>query len=414
MSIYRCKKIHVFIFVGLSAIAAVLFSNCSPSYQSSPAPSGNNQGQNDPSSLASIFSKIPDLVICKPLATPFEEKSEVTADTIYYQSCKEVCATWQDCTTESTVRGRTQVELSFVVNEDSTGQGFGGTLRWTKAGDRKKLVFFHKGGSGTEWVEDSLPEQVELAGGTAFQPKWFSQGAGWFMRPYSGAKLERSLAGVSMRPAAVMKWAYKFLTEETTFSTAGCSGGSIATYYPRHWHGLDPILKYQLLGGGPVMAQIESGCRGGQAFAGRCTENPLKECNTAAECDSGAGTCSNYEWGAGAVMAAVRRTVDQLHFVETGPTNDCFRKQPQPLFTISNFDNSVRSIDYSNEHKIDFLMNVSADPSADNGLNVLAQGALIYSRLNGAKTWNVEPSGIHCDALNGAAGWNLLKAGAGL
>jgi hypothetical protein len=367
----------------------------------------------EPAELTAIFSKIPDLRICKPSATPFIEKAETLSDTIYYQSCKESCADWKTCTSESTVRGRVQLELSFVVDEDHNGNGFGGTLRWTKSGDTKKLVFFHKGGSGTDWVEDYLPEQVEAAGGIAFQPKWFSQGTGWFMRPYSGSTLERSLAGVTQRPASVMKWAYRNLTQ-AVYSTAGCSGGSIATYYPRHWYGLDPILKYQLVGGGPVMADIESGCRGGASELGRCTSSPTLTCNADADCGVSGGSCSEYEWNGGPVMTAVRKTIDQLHFLETGAGNFCLRKDAQPLFAISNFDNSIRPIDDRNEHPIDFLMNVGSDPNADNGLNVLAQGALVYSGLKGAKTWNVQPNGIHCDATNGPAGWALLKTGAGL
>ena len=323
------------------------------------------------------------------------------------------CSDWKECKTETVVRGREQIELAYVVNEDAMGNGFGGTLRFTKTGDLTKIVMFHKGGSGTEWVDDFMPDKVESAGGIAIQPKWIANGVGWFARPHSLSQLEHSLAGVSLRPAAIMKWIYKNLTKNK-FSTAGCSGGAIATYYPRHWHNLDILLHYQLLGGGPVMAKIEAGCRGGLSFVGRCTSSPAVECDTNSDCGANGGLCSPYKWGAGATMTAVRHTIDHLHNFETGPGNFCVKQEPQALFSVSDLDNSLRQIDLLNEHKIDFLMNVSDDPSADNGINVVTQGAFVFSQLQGQKTWNVQPSGIHCDAFNSDPGWELLRVGAGL
>lgn len=363
--------------------------------------------------LAAALSNVPNLIICLPFATPFIAKTEAGPDTTNFAACTAVCTRWQDCTTETTSRGVTQLELSYVVDEDGQGNGAGGTLRFTKTGSRKDVVLFHKGGSGTEWVDDFLPGKVEQAGGTFVQPKWNQGGPGWFSRPPLTSRLERSLAGISQRPAAVMKWVALNLSDGR-FSTVGCSGGSIATYYPRHWHGLDVALKYQLLMGGPVMSRIEVACRGTPVGApkGRCTNAPATECSRDMDCSSGA--CSPYEWSGGLVMTAVRSTIDHLHAREINGEKDCLLKRAQPAFAISDFDDPRRVIDTQNEHRIDFVMNAGGMSTSDDGINVVASGAAVFSKLQGPKTWLVEPMGEHCDALKTERAWALLRDGAGL
>lgn len=354
-----------------------------------------------------------ELVICAPSAPAHVELSEQGPDTTYFQRCTARCADWRTCTRESVVRGVAQLELDYVVDEDGQGSGFGGTLRFTKTGSTQRVVMFHKGGSGTEWVEDFLPGKVEAAGGIAVQPKWVQAGTGWFARPRTGSRLERSLFGVSQRVAAVMRWISANVARGERFATVGCSGGSIATYYPRHWHGLDPLLKYQLLSGGPVMSKIEWACRGSAPTFGHCTLAPSRTCQRDPDCATvSGGTCSAWEWGSGVVMAAVRLSMDHLHAVETGGSRDCFQKRPQPAFAISDFDDPRRPFDTMNEHPIDFMMNVGGSMQSDNDLNVLASGAAVYSRLQGPRTWAVEP-GTHCDSMMTEGAWQRLRMGAG-
>lgn len=418
-------KMTVF-YLAVAALLVIQHVNCGRFDATGSAPSdlggsdgsgGGTTGSDELSAeLASAFKDIPNIIVCQSSSpSPFVEKVENgVADATYFQRCAATCiGDWRACARASTARGRDQLEVDFVVDENGNGSGFGGTIRFTKSGDFSKTVMFHKGGSGTDWVDDFLPDKVEGAGGVAVEPKWFAQGTGWFNRPFSGSSLERSLVGITKRPAAVMKWIYLNLTNRKVYSTAACSGGSIATYYPRHWHRLDPLFSYQLLGGGPVMANIEGGCRGGGNHLGRCTSNADKECDADADCLSGEGTCSPYQWGRGTVMTAVRATIDQLHSEDTLGGNFCVKKMPQPIFDISNFDNSKNNVDYQNEHPIDFIFNVSASANADNDLNVISQGGLVYNRLLGKKKWYVENSGIHCDALNGQPGWDLLSVGAG-
>jgi hypothetical protein len=366
-----------------------------------------------PAVVAPALARLPALVICEPLAQPFVAQVEGTADATTFHRCATRCPDWRRCTRETTARGVAQLELDFVVDEDGQGHGFGGTLRFTKAGSRARIVFFHRGGSGTDWVDDFIPGRVEQAGGVALQPRWVQAGPGWFSRPHAASRLEHSLFGVSQRTAAVMKWVALELAEGP-LSTFGCSGGSIATYYPRHWHGLDPILRYQLLMGGPVMSKIEAGCRGGAPFVGRCTRAPATGCQTNADCGAQGGTCSPFEWSGGVVMTAVRATIDHLHANAVGGANDCTRRRPQPAFGISDFDSPARPFDLDHEHPIDFVMNAGGLPTSDDGLNVLASGAAIAASLRGPTKWLVTPSGEHCDALTAESTWDLLRAGAGL
>lgn len=372
-----------------------------------------DSGVSDGGALFVAPSRIPDLVICQPGSMPFVSKSEMGADTTYFNQCTAVCSDWHQCTTETTVRGVTQIELSYVVNEDGQGNGFGGTLRFTKNGARDHVVMFHKGGSGTDWVEDFLPAKVEAAGGIAFQPKWIQQGPGWFARPFAASRLEHTLYGVSLRVAATMKWIYENVAQ-SPIATVGCSGGSIATYYPRHWHELDPMIRYQLLAGGPVMSKLNASCGGDQRVKGRCTLAPDLECQDTAACGNTGGTCSPYEWGGGAVMTAVRATIDHLHADAVNGANDCLLHRNQPAFTASDFDVAVHPHDSHNEHRIDFMTNVGGDANADDVLNVVSSGAAVYSALTGTKSWNPTLSGQHCDVMKTEGAWDLIRVGAGL
>lgn len=408
------------LLVSLCACSAPSLSSDAGSVDGSTADGGQGDaGSGAPdagwltASATQALARLPALVICQPLAQPFITQMEGTTDPTSFHACVARCADWRQCTRETTVRGVTQVELEFVVDEDGRGNGFGGTLRFTKAGSRAHLVMFHRGGGGTEWVDDLLPGKVEQAGGVALQPKWVQQGPGWFARPHAASRLERNLFGVSQRPAAVMKWAALELAEGP-LSTLGCSGGSIATYYPRHWHGLDPLLRYQLLMGGPVMSKIEAGCRGGAGFVGRCTRAPATECQTSADCGAAGGTCSPYEWSGGLVMTAVRGTIDHLHANELAGANDCVRRRAQPAFAASDFDSPSHAFDRDNEHPIDFVMNAGGMPGSDDGLNVLASGAAVAASLRGPMRWNVTLSGDHCEALTADSTWQLLRAGASL
>lgn len=365
----------------------------------------------------SVLPGVPNLVICAPHPSdPFVHKSESSPNTTRYQACVAPCADWRQCTTESTVRGRAQLELAFVVDEDGIGNGFGGTLRFTKEGARNRVVLFHKGGAGTEYVDDFLPQKVEDAGGTYVEPRWVEEvdtKVGWFSRPFAGSTLEKNLYGVSARPAAVMKWIFLNLAA-APFSTVGCSGGSIATYYPRHWHGLDAALRYQLLSGGPVMSKIQAACGAAAQGTGRCTRSPTTECTTTAACGANGGTCSPYAWKRpDLVMAAVRGTIDHLHASATNGSTDCADANPQPTFDASDFDSAAHARDSHNEHRIDFMMNID-DANADDVLDVLASGAAVYSGLTGEKTWTTQSTGAHCDTFKTDAAWQLLRAGAGL
>lgn len=369
-------------------------------------------------SLDAILAAIPNLVICAPATDPWVHKTEMSPNTTHYQSCATVCADWKTCTVESMARGTTQVEVSYVVDEDGHGNGFGGTLRFTKAGARDHIVMFHKGGSGTEYVDDDLPIKVEAAGGTAIEPKWVKEAdtaVGWFSRPFADSRLQKNLYGVTLRPAAIMKWVSVNLAT-APFSTAGCSGGSIATYYPRHWHGLDPVLRYQLLSGGPVMSKIQAACGSAELGKGRCTMAPSTECTKTLDCGVGGGTCSPYEWDRAKidiVMTAVRGTIDHLHSFATNGSADCTDARAQPAYDESDFDSASHAFDSHNEHRIDFMTNIGSF-GADDFLYVVSSGAAVFNGLTGEKTWTAQTSGIHCDSFKTDAGWALLKAGAGL
>jgi hypothetical protein len=50
-----------------------------------------------------------------------------------------------------------------------------------------------------------------------------------------------------------MEWSHENLAGPAMFGTLGCSMGTNATFGPVLWHGMDPIVDYQLFVGGPNM-----------------------------------------------------------------------------------------------------------------------------------------------------------------
>src|SRR5258708_35609945 len=82
-------------------------------------------------------------------------------------------------------------------------------------------------------------------------------GAGWFTRKDATPTSVRALAA---RPAAAIQWVKDHFAATTKLGTVGSSMGTAATLGAHVWYGLEPILDYQMLIGGPGVWDVNAGC----------------------------------------------------------------------------------------------------------------------------------------------------------
>jgi hypothetical protein len=178
-------------------------------------------------------------------------------------------------------RGGQMLVLAFVVD------GMGGHLVYTPDGDNVLVTHGGVGGTG-------LLHEFDLAVQARSTIKTFSLGwergvglfgatgnggSGWLTRKDAAGTTMRALA---VRPAAAIAFVKHQFGQGKRLGTVGASFGTIATFGPHVWWGLDSILDYQLLIGGPPLWDVNVGCGRDHVAAGHCdvdvaacTGNPL-------------------------------------------------------------------------------------------------------------------------------------------
>ena len=191
-------------------------------------------------------------------------------------SCKQACADWRDCLVPAykddgmqlLTQGRNpdqpKLALAYVVDD------MAGHLALTPDGG--KTVLLHSGAGGTDYryAEPALDLERRLSvrtvmvrwekGFTAaeFEPPFRAPiNWGWYSR--TGDKAS-NVFELNKRVAAIIAWVHENLAGNEAFATAGCSMGSNATFLARLWHGLDPIIDYQLFVGGPNNWDFNAHC----------------------------------------------------------------------------------------------------------------------------------------------------------
>ena len=207
--------------------------------------------------------------------------------------CKEVCADWRQCQTTShngynghvIYHGRQpdlpKQSVAFVVN------GMGGHLIYTTEGNDKTL-FAHGGGGGVgyspgiEFLERLGPVNTVFV---SWEPGYAPRGVffrwGWYTR--NSAEATR-VPELNRRVAAAIAWAHENLAGPSTFGTMGCSMGAQATFGAVLWHGLDDIIDYQALAGGPPLYDINAGCGRRGYEQGYCDLDAGVACTEDADC----------------------------------------------------------------------------------------------------------------------------------
>src|SRR5262249_19543426 len=65
---------------------------------------------------------------------------------------------------------------------------------------------------------------------------------------------------LAARPAAAIRWVHDNLAAGHKLGTAAHSMGTMATFGAQAWYGLEPIIDYQILIGGPGFWDVNAGC----------------------------------------------------------------------------------------------------------------------------------------------------------
>lgn len=221
---------------------------------------------------------VPDLTLCRiadPAALGAVFDAHPAGDAMTY-TCSEVCTDGVACAVDflgqggtpvmSARGGRMQV-IDFVVD------GMAGHLVFTPDGDDAVVTHGGVGGTGMyhsefdgELQANSTLRTVSLGWEHGATIPGFG-GAGWLTRKDAAGSSMRAL---TVRPAAAIAWVKRELAPTSKLGTVGASFGTIATFGPHAWWGLDSILDYQMLIGGPPLWDVNVGCGRDHVAAGHC------------------------------------------------------------------------------------------------------------------------------------------------
>ncbi|MBI4170942.1 MAG: sulfatase-like hydrolase/transferase [Candidatus Aenigmarchaeota archaeon] len=311
--------------------------------------------------------------------------------------------------------GRPLYMLAFAVD------GAGGEFRWNLPYENEynAALLTHSGGGGTSFMGDqqepvnNMLNELQKAGLLVAGIKWQNgivvSGAptGWYS--LSQANEKSTYYEKTKRVAEALGWVHdNLIPAGLRYGTVSCSGGSVATYSPVYWHGLDAIIDYQLVGGGPPAAWDGNAVCTGQASAGEpagvCEDNPSKACASDAECTKGykcAFPRKSGGIGATVLVAGVKDQIDYVH----GLQNTCLSGKSDPAFDASSYRTTAGDTSY--DHPVDFVVDIgggSSDSllSTDTELTVLYTAGRTYSNLAttdpAGKKWVIH-TGDHCSWL---------------
>jgi len=396
--------------------------------------SENHSSGNTVESVAT--SSDPDLPVVKLCVTPDPKVPSSAFETfrsapsgrsgywVNYQ-CKQECPAWRQCLVPAysddggtLIPNGRQLEtpkqaMAFVVD------GMGGHLAFSSDGD--KTVLAHSGAGGTRYylapmekLEQSSSTRVVMVrwekGYTAsfFQPPFSTPVTwGWFSRT---SEKGTNIRDLNKRVASIILWAHDNLSNGNMFGTIGCSMGTNATFGPVLWHGLDPIIDYQLFVGGPNMWDLNAQCGRRHYAKGYCDLDGVTTCASDQDCRAVGenGHCtrpSNYT------------TIDKLF--EDMPnhvhaTDACdIRVSDESTAPYPPFDESsmgfTHPADWNIDHRVDFLVNVGGKQAAtfEEGIGGdeywgLGNFPFVYNKIQPAenKHWYFYPDSHHCGALD--------------
>ncbi len=328
---------------------------------------------------------------------------------------------WQECTIEAlgrrgkpllNGRGGNKRQLAFVVD------GMGGDLAFTADGD--KTVFFHHGGGGARFPQNSANLLEKDSTARTVMMRWapgygdFVFPLGWFTR---NSPEPRDVRHQSRRVAAVLQWVHDHLSQGQAFGTVADSMGTVATFGAVAWHDLDSIIDYQLLVGGPPMWDVNAACGRVRYPQGYCDLDATTACRQDADCQSkGQGRCrkpaplpTNAAIWEGIINYVY--VSDACHPLPEGAADD-----PHPPFQSSSLRHT--GIDWQIDHPVDFMIDLGSRPGprsrGGDEYWALGQFTFIYNRIDAATSWTVSHGTDHSQAMDTDDAVAKIKKGLGL
>ena len=395
---------------------------------------------------AASVHELPEVKLCivpdpKVPSSAFDiyqsEAAEHSGYWVRYQ-CKQNCEDWRQCLVPAysddggalLSNGRDpdlpKQALAFVVD------GMGGHL--ALSGDGDKTVFIHTGVGGTRYYWKPAKRLEQRSSARTVTIRWekgytspivqppFSRPInwGWYSRTSEKAS---DIKELNKRVASIIAWSHDKLSASSMFATLGCSMGTNATFGPVLWHGLDPIIDYQLFVGGPNMWDLNAQCGRRRYTAGYCAVDGVTAC-------SNDGDCRDFSAYSLCTMPGKYTTIDKLF--EQLPnhihlTDACdIRASDNSTLAYPPFDESSMAFapgaDWEIDHHMDFLVNLGAEQGANVAEGIggdeywaLGHFPQIYNKIkpDANKSWHAIPDTHHCGAMFDEA-LDLIKQRMGL
>ena len=338
-------------------------------------------------------------------------------------TCKQSCDDWSQCLVPAysddhgklLVNGRQEnvpkQALAFVVD------GMGGHIALSTDGD--KHVFIHTGAGGTRYYATPAATLEKNSKARTVMMRWEK---GYtsdivqspFTRPVSWGWYSRSSAGPSnirelnKRVASIISWVHENLSADTMFGTLGCSMGTNATFGPVLWHGLDPIIDYQLFVGGPNMWDLNAQCRRRHYTKGYCDYDASTACTADSDCravhDKAQCAIPSHYTTIARLFAQLPNHIHVTDACDIGGSDE-------NTAAFADFDSSsmayAEGADWEIDHKMDFIVNLDAEQGVtrQQGLGGDEYWALghfppVYNRIKPDKNkrWRAIADSHHCDA----------------
>ena len=388
---------------------------------------------NQEANLIKGKQNLPEVILCKTPepqtpSSAFDifksEPEEVGGYWVRYQ-CKQKCEDWRECLVPAYSddggkllnNGRNQdipkQALAFVID------GMGGHLALSSDGD--KTLFIHTGAGGTRYYMRPAETLEKRSSARTVMIRWekgYSDGFfqppfvkpidwGWYSRTSEEAT---NIKELNKRVASIINWVHDNLSDSQMFATFGCSMGTNATYMPVLWHGLDPIIDYQMFVGGPNMWDLNAQCHRRTYTKGYCDMDGVTQCKSDDDCrDAGEGSQC--------VFPAEYTTIDKSFALlpnHIHKTNACDIRNaddstpPHPAFDQSSMG-FVSGADWHVSHKIDLLVDLGAEQGSDIRTGEiggdeywgLGHFPYIYGKIQPAenKRWLAYPDRHHCGAM---------------
>lgn len=243
---------------------------------------------------------------------------------VKYQ-CLKTCDDWQQCAvpaymdddealiTHTRNPRMAKQSLSFVVDNMA-----GHVVFNVDESVNAKTLIIHSGGGGANpyplKVADSLEDYTDVRtvlvrwedGFTMpsiHNPEEIADRWGWHTRD---SEEPTSMRENNRRVASLFSWIHENLAGPDMMGTLGCSMAGQATLGTVIWHGLDDIIDYQYVTGGPPVWDANAGCARRTYEHGYCVLDGTTQCKTNADC---AGDPSRGEAGKG--MCLYPETVNE-------------------------------------------------------------------------------------------------------